>query len=524
VCFLQPYNLTTFMNKQNFIHWGDKIVDQLIAERGNGPFLVASGISPSGRIHVGNCREVVTADIIYRILLERGIETDFIFVADDYEPLRKVYPFLDENIFAQYVGCPISEIPAPSGEKGLTYSEYFLRPFAKSLKALKIEAKIIRASELYRDGVLIKQIISSLKQRDKIAEILTRVTGKEIEEYWSPFVPHCRECGSMKAAVLKDWSEDDLTFSYLCNKCGAEKTVPLIGNGKLTWRVDWPARWAALGVDVEPFGKDHGGKGGSYDTGKEFAMEIFGKEPPFPIIYEWIRLKGLGDMSSSKGNVVAIEDVLEVVPPDVLRYFITRPAPKTSLSLDLVKQLLNLVDEVDDETKKQRDARSVELSHSGGFKPIGIPFNHLINVLQVAQEDIEKVKQILTRTGYSWSCDKALSERCDYAKKWLHRFATEDYKFQVTDSLPDSAKDLSEEQKKVLGLIADWLDKNPTADGDEIHQAIYNISKENDVGMGKVCQGFYQAIIGKNRGPRAGWFIAMIGTDLVSKRLKEAAK
>ncbi len=511
------------MTEQNFKHWGDKFVDELIEKRGNGPFLVASGISPSGRIHVGNCREVVTADIIYRILLERGIKTDFIFVADDYEPLRKVYPFLDENIFAQYVGCPISEIPAPSGEENLTYSDYFLKPFAKALKELKIPAKIIRASNLYRDGVLKTQIIQALKQRDKIAEILTRVTGKEIDEKWSPFVPHCRECGCMNAAILNDWNEKDLTFSYSCKKCGAEKTMPIIGNGKLTWRVDWPARWAALGVDVEPFGKDHGGKGGSYDTGKEFAKEIFDKEPPFPIIYEWIRLKGLGDMSSSKGNVVAIEDVLEVVPPDVLRYFITRPAPKTSLSLDLVKQLLNLVDEVDDETKKQRDARAVELSQSGGFKPIGIPFNHLINVFQVAQENVDKVKQILTRTGYSWSSDEALEERCNYAKKWLENFATDDYKFSVIDFSPETAKELSEEQKKVLGLIANWLAENPTADGDEIHQAIYNISKENEIGMGKICQTFYQVTIGKNRGPRAGWFIAMIGTDFVSKRLKEVS-
>ena len=104
--------------QQQIHHWADKTVDQLISERGNGPFLIASGISPSGRIHVGNAREVVTADIINRVLKERGIDTKFIFIADDYEPLRKVYPFLDEEIFEQYVGTPISEIPAPSGEEG----------------------------------------------------------------------------------------------------------------------------------------------------------------------------------------------------------------------------------------------------------------------------------------------------------------------------------------------------------------------------------------------------------------------
>jgi len=87
--------------EQQIRHWADKTVDQLIAEKGNGPFLIASGISPSGRIHVGNAREVVTADIINRVLKERGIETRFVFIADDYEPLRKVYPFLDAEVFEQ---------------------------------------------------------------------------------------------------------------------------------------------------------------------------------------------------------------------------------------------------------------------------------------------------------------------------------------------------------------------------------------------------------------------------------------
>ncbi len=507
------------MNEPRQQHWADKLVDQLVADRGTGPFLIASGISPSGRIHVGNCREVVTADIINRVLRERGIETRFIFVADDYEPLRKVYPFLDESVYAQHVGAPISEIPAPSGEDGLTYSEYFLRPFIASLKVLKIEAEIIRASDMYRDGALEEQIVMALNQRDKIAVILNRVTGKEIADDWSPFVPHCKACGSLKAAIVTGWNSGTREISYLCKKCGNEATAPIVGNGKLTWRVDWPARWAAFGVDIEPFGKDHGGKGGSYDTGKEFVREIFGKKPPFPIIYEWIRLKGLGDMSSSKGNVVAIEEVLDVVPPDALRYFITRPAPKTSLSLDLVKQLLNLVDEVDDETKKQRDARAVELSQSGGFTPIGIPFNHLINVFQVAQGDIEKVKQILTRTGYHWSNDRALEERCAYAGKWLERFAPDEYRFHVTETLPESVGALSPEERAALGTVAERLYVDLSIGGEEIHRILYGVATETGLGMGTVCKAFYQALIGKDRGPRAGWFAEMIGLDFVCERL-----
>ena len=503
-------------------HWADRVVDQLVAERGNGPFLIASGISPSGRIHVGNLREVLTADIIHRVLNERGVETRFIFVADDYDSLRKVYPFLDEEVYGPYVGVPLSDIPAPSGED-ISYADYFLRPFAASLQELKIEAEIVRASELYRTGALLQQIVLALKHRDTIATILNEITGKEVADDWSPFNPQCATCGSVTTTSLIAWDGENEAMTYRCKRCDIEQTAPIVGNGKLTWRVDWPARWAALKVDVEPFGKDHGGKGGSYDTGKEIASRVFDWQAPFPIIYEWIRLKGLGDMSSSKGNVVAIEDVLEVVPPDVLRYFITRPAPKTSLALDPVTHLLNLVDEVDDETKKQRDARAVELSRAGGFEPIGIPFNHLINVYQVAQGDLATVRDVLKRTGYHWSSDEALASRCNYASKWLDRFAPDEFKFHVPEELPAVVAEFTPEQRELLGTLAQRLSSDINMDAEQIHRTLYDVATEASVSMGDICKLFYLSVIGKQRGPRAGWFASILGLEFVCRRLREAA-
>ncbi|NLF38431.1 lysine--tRNA ligase [bacterium] len=503
-------------------HWADKCADLLLAERGNGPFLIASGISPSGKIHVGNLREVLTADIIHRVLSERGVQSRLIFVADDYDPLRKVYPFLDAAVYAKHIGAPLSAIPCPCGGHK-SYAQHFLEPFFASLRTLKIAAEPVLASELYASGALLEQTLIALKQRDAIAEILNRVTGKEIEPGWSPFMALCSSCGSMARTAVTGWSETDRTITYTCATCAIEKTAPIVGAGKLTWRVDWPARWAALRVGIEPFGKDHGGKGGSYDTGKEIVAKLFDWQAPFPVIYEWIRLKGLGDMSSSKGNVVSVDEVLDVIPPDVLRYFITRPEPKASLALDPVAQMLNLVDEVDDETKKQRDARSVELSQAGGFVPIGIPFNHLINVWQVAQGSLDTAKTILARTGYHWSSDDALAQRCRYAANWLERFAPDEYKFSLAQTLPESAKQFDAAQKKLAALVADRLAALPKAAAEDIHRVLYEVATENGIGMGDLCRLFYQALIGKDRGPRAGWFAEIIGVDFVCTRLREAA-
>src|SRR5206468_2900559 len=100
--------------------------------------------------------------------------------------------------------------------------------------------------------------------------------------------------------------------------CGHEGSTPL-RHGKLTWRVEWAARWKILGVTCEPFGKEHAAAGGSYDTSKVICSEIFGYEPPMPVPYEYI-LVGGAKMAKSRGNVIALSELIEVLPPEVIRY------------------------------------------------------------------------------------------------------------------------------------------------------------------------------------------------------------
>src|SRR5207247_1014416 len=200
--------------------------------------------------------------------------------------------------------------------------------------------------------------------------------------------------------------------------CGEKGTVPMKGGGKLTWRVDWPARWWVLGVTVEPFGKDHASRGGSYDTGVRIAREVFGAEPPFPIPYEWIGLKGKGDMSSSKGNVISVADALEVVPPDALRYLIVRSRPMKAITFDPGLPLLTLFDEFDDAASKTRDARAIALSRASGWRPVGVPFKHLVVVVQIACFDRARVLEILRANGYEDLDPGAHDARIAYAKRW----------------------------------------------------------------------------------------------------------
>ncbi|PYT15915.1 MAG: lysine--tRNA ligase, partial [Acidobacteria bacterium] len=151
-------------------HWADEIADGILRQSA-GPHEISTGISPSGEIHIGNLREVITADVVYRVLVERGVQVTLDYVADNFDPLRKVYPFLDPSIYQNHIGKPLSEIPCPCGRHP-SYAAHFLEPFLASLVRLRIEVKVLYADQMYKTGMMVPQIVQALKGRDTIARIL----------------------------------------------------------------------------------------------------------------------------------------------------------------------------------------------------------------------------------------------------------------------------------------------------------------------------------------------------------------
>src|SRR6267143_228687 len=215
-------------------HWADEIADEIL-KQSHGPHEISTGISPSGEIHIGNLREVITADVIYRVLVERGVQVTLDYVADNFDPLRKVYPFLDASIYQNHVGKPLSEIPCPCGAHP-SYAAHFLEPFLASLERLRIRVKVHYADRMYKSGMMVPQIVQALKGRDTIARILAECTGRKVESDWSPFNPICSACGRMSDTVVKGFSEKAETVDYTC-PCGERGSVSMRGGGKLTWRV-----------------------------------------------------------------------------------------------------------------------------------------------------------------------------------------------------------------------------------------------------------------------------------------------
>jgi lysyl-tRNA synthetase class 1 len=505
------------MSETRAQHWADIVAQELLQTRIH--HVISTGITPSGEFHVGHLREVLTAEGVYRALRDQGADVQLHYVADSMDPLRRVYDFLDAATYASEVGKPLCDIPCPCGQHD-SYAEHYLAPFLEAIQKLGIELEVLRAHELYRQGRLDDQILTALQRTETIKRILYDETRKAVEDDWSPYNPLCTACGRLTATRVVGFDVAAKTVSYTCS-CGNQATAPVSQAGKLTWRVDWPARWHALGVTVEPFGKDHASRGGSYDTGKRIIREVFGGEPPYPIPYEWIALQGQGDMSSSKGNLVSIFNLTQTIPPEIVRYMIFRVKPVRHIVFDPGPPLLNLVDEYDNLQGANRNQRAAELARIEGIPPIGVPFKHLVNLVQITQGDVEHISAILQRQHLPVPEPAILQNRIAYARHWLTYFCPPEMRLQLQDTLPARVAKLSAVQRQTLGLLQERL--HPDMDGDTIHALVYSLAEETSLPAQEVFQAIYIAFLNQPRGPRVGWFLSSLDFTFVQARLREAA-
>ncbi len=491
------------------MHWADVIAEDLL-RRGHS-HKIATGISPSGHIHLGNLREMVIADAVKRALEDAGGDAKIVYVADDLDPLRRRYPFLPKE-YENYVGMPLCKIPDPE-DCHESYSEHFLQPFLESLEILGIEVEVVKASEMYRNGLYDEAIKIALNKRDEIAKIIEEVTGRELEADWNPFMPLCDSCGRINSAKVKRFDEKWIYYECPCGFSGRAG----YREGKLTWRVDWAARWKILGITCEPFGKDHAAAGGSYDTGKRISKEVFGYEPPYPIPYEWVHLKGVGAMKSSKGIVIPVREMIEVLPPEIVRYIVIRAKPERHIEFDPGLGLLDIIDEF--EEKVRQEDRSIQLSIVEDVEYSEVPFRHLVVIGQIANWNLEKVLEILRRTGYEIDeiTRRDVERRLRYAKNWLEKYAPDRLKF----SIPERVEiEFDEDERKFLELYANRLREDMNAE--DIHNLVYSVARELKLKPSKAFQAIYKVILGKDYGPRAGYFIKSLGIEWFKNRVSLA--
>ncbi|HVE80698.1 MAG TPA: lysine--tRNA ligase [Candidatus Dormibacteraeota bacterium] len=499
-------------------YWLDVTAEEIIKRYPKGEVIVSSGISPSASYHIGHYREIITADALAWAVRERGRKARHIHVVDNFDPLRKRYDFLPKK-YEKYVGWPICLVPDPNGDCHKSYAEHFFGEFQQYFEPMGIKAEVVRSyEELYKTGRMTSYIEKVIQHVQEIKGIFEKLANRSLPKDWLP-VSLIGENNKLIRATKDSWDQTAKTL-------GGIKYDD--GRAKLDWRLDWPARWAELGVDVEPFGmQEHGAAGGSYETGAEFCRHIFGAEPPYDAgRYGHIHLAGEAKkMSSSYGKIITPKEALEIMPPEILRYFIVRSRPEKKLQFDSGIGLANLIDEFaaagSDEGHEFRDAYEFAVAGNKDQVISTIPFKHLVSVYQAAKRDEPETLEILRRTDYEEAVKAeadVIKRELKFAGNWLNKYAPEEIKLELQEKMPKI--DLSSGQKQFLTKLADLVEAKKAASGQDMHELIYQAKDEADLAPQEAFQAIYRVILGKDYGPKAGWFLASLDSKWLVGRLR----
>ena len=525
-------------------HWADAVAERIIRQRGDRErYVVASGVAPSGSVHFGHLREVMSTELVARALQDRGKQVRFIYSWDDYDVFRKVpvnLPRQDE--LARHLRKPVVDVPDPFGAAA-NYVAGFERNLEQVLPRLGITPEYRYQAERYRACRYAAGIRTALAARETIRRILDRHRDRPLAEGYWPITIYSELDDTDNTTVL-NWDGGDLVTYRDVD--GAERQLDLTSSGaaKLRWRIDWPMRWAFEGVDFEPAGKDHLVAGGSFDTGGPIAREVYGYEPPVTFLYGDVGVKGgAGRISSSAGNAVTIEQVLAVYQPEVVRYLYagTRPNAEFVISFDL--DVLKIYEDYDQAERiyygavqvgarrRARESRIYEFSQVSAPAPAmppQVPFRHLCNLIQIRDGDVAAMLSALVEelglTGDQHAdARRRLAARAQGAAAWLSEYAPPAMLFRLRRA-GQPAPDLAPAEGRALGVLYEELASLERHDGTSLANRIYAIAEQEELASRALFKAAYRVLLDAERGPRLADFILLSGRERIAPLLEPYAR
>jgi lysyl-tRNA synthetase class 1 len=518
------------MSEMSSKYWLDHIAEQAMAAHPEGEIVVESGHAPSGYYHIGTLREILTASAIAWRINQAGRQARHIDFVDDLDALRKIPAGVPEE-WRKYIGQPLYLVPDPTG-KHASWAEWLLSDLYDSLRQLGLEPEVRYAHIEYPTGAFTPYIESALDKLKQGRVIITELSKRELPEDWSP-VQILSESNSLREWNFTGWDKKRQVV-YWCDSQGDTGELDYTtGRVKLDWRFDWPARWALLGVNVEPFGRDHASRGGSYDTGAQIIRDIFGAEPPMPVPYDFINRAGdTKKMSKSAGDVVTVKRALEIMPPEIVRFFILKSLPSRQLFFDQGVGLYNLIDEYavlqsevhNGEHPEFEQAYRVASATTKEQTISAVPFGHLVQCYQAAERDDGRTLELLERSGHSETVARerdVILRELRFVNNWLDSYAPENVRFSVQKTLPKVQ--LSDEQKLFLTKLAKTIEEEQDLNGQGMHDAIYAAATATDLKPGQAFVALYRVILGQDSGPKAGWFLASLNRDWLTARLRDGS-
>ncbi len=532
------------------LFWADQIADEIVKRRkfrftddrvpGLKKYVVKSAASVSGVLHIGRLSDTIRCDSVFRALKDAGHKAEFIWTADNVDPLRKIPEGVPKS-YREYIGMPVTDIPDPWGCHK-SYEEHHRKAYLEVVfKFIHDKMKIYSMREEYLKGTFRKEISLILKNRKLLVDIQNKYRQKDrkLGEGWSPWQPICKQCGRIITPRVTKIRKDG-RVEYVCSNyqfkterakgCGYEGIDdPSKGNGKLMYKGELAAQWAHWNAVTEGFGKEYQVPGSALWINGEIIERVLGFPMPVPIIYEHLMIDNR-KMSASLGNVIYPKDWLEVAPPELLRFFYNKKLMKTrSFSW---RELPKLYDDYrhhqrvysgEERLKNKKEEKHMkrlfEVSQRRRPLIMNIPFEFASIIAQIIPENKWKTRglEILKKTGHGKANMEAILR---YARAWADKYLPETERISVNDSVPKSlASKLSKEQKNALRDFAKALKTKKTEK--QILDACFEIAKANNLKPPHFFSAAYLVLFRKERGPRLTPFILAYGRDKVAKLFKK---
>ncbi|KOX94692.1 lysyl-tRNA synthetase [Haloarcula rubripromontorii] len=526
--------------------WADSVADAIEARDPDEPIVIKGGVSPSGVPHIGHFNEIMRGYYVAEALRDRGHEVRQVFTADDKDRLRAVprqLADLDWNVvglgevdagaLGRNLGKPYTDIPDPFGCCD-SYGAHFTTLLQKSAELVGVDVEFVSNTELYADGEFEAVTRRVLERADRARDVLAEYQNKVDDDY-VPFLPQCAECGKLTEGVTAV-DLDAGEIEYVCEDveagdqtiegCGHEGTATL-RDGKLPWRFEWPAQWEILGVDFEPFGKDHAE--GSWPSGEDVAENVLDIQPPVPMVYEWFTLDG-EPLSSSSGNVITVDEVLDILEPEVFKYFFVKnPRKQRDFSVENVDQLVDEFDRFERRYFGETDGSEDEMELAERAYPmvvdepqeqrVRIPYTFAA-VLGMTDDPALR-EQIARKEGHipddapEWAVEQALA-RVERAQEWAS-LTNNEFNYELKRAeMPDVSFD--DETAAALDELADFIAEGHN--GEAIQSEIYETAKRNNIDIGEFFSAGYRLLFDDTEGPQLGTFIAKLDREFVVERFR----
>jgi len=515
--------------------WYDKTALELLERErklGRSLHLIRTemGIGISGIPHVGHIGDASRAFAITLGVHTQGYNSKMIAFADDKDGLRKVPVGLPAEL-EKYLGYPVRAIPDPF-KCHESFAEHMISLLLEAFGKCGIEYKLMSADESYRKGIFNKEIETILNNSKRVGELIREEIGQEKFEEKLPYFAVCSNCGRIYTTSAYDFKPKEHKVLYRCEGmevknqwfkgCGYEGEADYTkGEGKLAWKVEFAARWKALDIRFEPYGKDIAD---SVKVNDRICRDILGYEPPMHAQYEMFLDKSGKKISKSAGNVFTPQVWFRYgSPQSLLLLMLKRFVGTRTLSVTEIPQYMNELDDLEDvyfgKTKIPDEKELAKLKglyeYVWMLKPpkkpaMHVPYNLLVFLAKVAPKGSENEYIAQKLREYCYIKDelpKELSERINYAFNWVRDF----------EEITETTTKLSPQETKAVEELIQTLQK--TNDENEIQTAIFTIAKEHDLKPAKFFRILYIILLGASQGPRLGPYIVTMGKQNVMDAL-----